>query len=300
MRHHTSFEQMLADYIPCEEIFIISAPQNQTVFPARFVTHSSVSGGVMVLNANGVELSFDVVGEGEPLLWLHGFMGAGCDWKHMFNAPPVGFQLIAPDLRGHGASTNPSGDFSFRDAAKDVAALLHHLGIPQVKAIGVSGGGIVLLHMATAAPDSIASMVIVSAPPYFPAQARAIMRQMSESLVAPAELEAMRQRHRGGDAQIRQLMAHARAFADSYDDVCFTAPYLATITAETLIVFGDRDPLYPTALSCELRAAIPRSHLWVMPNAGHAPVFAEHASHFTKTALAFLQGAWSQPGPPSR
>jgi pimeloyl-ACP methyl ester carboxylesterase len=243
----------------------------------------------MLLETNGVELHFDLIGEGEPLLWLHGFMGAGSDWQYVFTEPPEGFQLVAPDLRGHGGSSNPSGRFLFRDAAEDVRALLRHLGIPQVKAIGVSGGGIVLLHMATAEPDSMSSMVIVSAPPYFPAEARAIQRQMSRSMLTDAELESMRKRHPRGDAQISELIAQARAFADSYDDVNFTAPYLGRITAETLIVFGDHDPLYPVSLSFELRAAIPRSYLWVMPNAGHAPVFGEHAAAFAERALAFVR-----------
>jgi pimeloyl-ACP methyl ester carboxylesterase len=132
----------------------------------------------MVLEINGIDLNYEVAGDGEPLLWLHGFMGAGPDWKHIFDEPPAGFRLIAPDLRGHGASTNPSGEFSFRQAASDVRALLRHLGIDAVKAIGLSGGGITLLHMATAAPASIRSMVIISAPPYFPAEARAIQRQV--------------------------------------------------------------------------------------------------------------------------
>lgn len=243
----------------------------------------------MFLETNGVQLHFDVIGEGEPLLWLHGFMGAGADWQYVFTGPPEGFQLVAPDLRGHGASTNPSGRFLFRDAAEDVRALLRHLGIPRVKAIGVSGGGIVLLHMATAAPDTVSSMVIVSAPPYFPAQARAIQRQMSRSMLTDVELDLMRQRHRCGDAQISELIAQARAFADSYDDVNFTTPYLGTITAETLIVFGDSDPFYPVSLAFELRAAIPRSHLWVVPDAGHGPIFREHAAAFADTALAFVR-----------
>ncbi|HEX7019889.1 MAG TPA: alpha/beta hydrolase [Gemmatimonadaceae bacterium] len=243
----------------------------------------------MILETNGVELHFDLIGEGEPLLWLHGFMGAGSDWQYVFPEAPDGFQVIAPDLRGHGGSSNPSDRFLFRDAAEDVRALLRHLGIARVKAIGVSGGGIVLLHMATAAPDSVSSMVIVSAPPYFPAEARAIQRQMSRSMLTGVELESMRTRHRRGDAQISELIAQARAFADSYDDVNFTAPYLGTITAETLIVFGDRDPFYPVSLAFELRAAIPRSSLWVMPDAGHAPAFGEHAAAFAERALAFLR-----------
>ena len=63
----------------------------------------------------------------------------------------------------------------------------------------------------------------------------------------------------------------------AYDDVNFTPPYLGTITADTLIVFGDRDPFYPVSLGLELRAAIPRSYLWVVPNGGHGPVFGDAA-----------------------
>jgi pimeloyl-ACP methyl ester carboxylesterase len=111
-------------------------------------------------------------------------------------------------------------------------------------------------------------------------------------------MDLMRKRHRYGDAQIQQLFAQCRAFADSYDDVNFTAPSLATITAETLIVFGDRDPFYPVSLAVELRTAIPRSHLWVVPNGGHGPVFGEHAQPFATTALGFLRTAGSHSSQP--
>jgi pimeloyl-ACP methyl ester carboxylesterase len=79
---------------------------------------------------------------------------------------------------------------------------------------------------------------------------------------------------------------------DHYDDVNFTEPYLSTIRAETLIVFGDRDPLYPVSLAFDLRRAIPHSHLWVVPNAGHGPVFGETSPAFRAIALPFLRGAW--------
>lgn len=98
--------------------------------------------------------------------------------------------------------------------------------------------------------------------------------------------------HTHGDAQIRQLLAAVRGLADGHDDVSFTSPSLARITAETLIVFGDRDALYPVSLAFELHGAIPRSRLWVVPNGGHAPVFGEAAAQFASTALAFLRGAW--------
>jgi len=248
----------------------------------------------MVFEVHGIQLHWEETGEGEPLLWLHGGMGAGADWKYIFEDPPEGYRLIAPDLRGHGATANPSGAFTFRQCALDVLALVRHLGIPRIKAIGLSGGGITLLHVATLQPSAVESMVVISAPPYFPPEARVTMRQFSETAIGEAEMARMRQRHKYGDAQLRQLVSMARGFADSYDDVNFTPPYLSTIAAETLIVFGDRDPLYPVSLAIELRRAIPRSYLWVVPNGGHGPVFGNLAPQFRETALSFLRGEWRQ------
>ena len=246
----------------------------------------------MVLEVNGIALHWDEIGDGEPLLWLHGGMGCGADWRYIFKDPPAGFRLIAPDLRGHGHSTDPAGAFSFRQCARDVRALLDHLTIPRIKAIGLSGGGLALLHLATAHPSSIESMILVSAPPYFPEECRAMQRVFSEAMLGEAEMARMRARHVHGEAQIQQLFSYVRTMAETYDDVNFTPPYLATVTAETLIVFGDRDPLYPVSMAFELQRAIPRSYLWVVPNGGHGPVFGDAAPAFVSTALAFLGGRW--------
>jgi pimeloyl-ACP methyl ester carboxylesterase len=246
----------------------------------------------MVLDVNGISLHWEACGDGEPLLWLHGAMGRGDDWRYLFDDAPQGFRILAPDLRGHGASTNPTGTFTFRQAALDVLALLRHLGIARTKAIGLSGGGIALLHLATLEPGIVESMILVSAPPYFPEQARQFQRQFSEATVGPAEMERMRARHTQGEPQVQQLFTIARQFAERYDDVNFTPPYLSTITAETLLVFGDRDPLYPVSLAMEMQLAIPRSYLWVVPNGGHGPVFGAAAPQFVTTAMTFLRGDW--------
>jgi pimeloyl-ACP methyl ester carboxylesterase len=246
----------------------------------------------MVLGVNGIDLHWHESGDGEPLLFLHGGTGCGADWRHIFGEPPAGYRVIAPDLRGHGATANPPGRFTLRQCAADVLALLRHLGLTGVKAIGVSGGGIALLHMATIEPPAIGAMVVVSAPPYFPAQARALMRQFSLAALPDAEQARLRAVHVHGEDQIQQLVEMVHGFAASYDDVNFTPPYLATITAETLIVFGDRDPLYPVSLALELHSGIAGSYLWVVPNGAHGPVFGDAAPRFVATALPFLGGAW--------
>ncbi len=94
----------------------------------------------------------------------------------------------------------------------------------------------------------------------------------------------------GGDTQIRVLLASNKAFADSYDDMNFTPPYLSTIQARTLIVQGDPDPLFPLEVSVEMARAIPQSSLWIIPKGGHGPIIGEWWHEFVKAASAFLRG----------
>lgn len=251
-----------------------------------------------IASVNDLEMYYEIRGDGEPLVLLHGGGGVGANWELIFKAAPEGYQLVTPDLRGHGRTTNPSMEFTFRQSALDVFALLDQLGIERFKAIGMSMGAKTLLHMATRQPDRVAAMVLVSAAPYFPAQARSIMREISPDNRTDEEWRQMRQWHKHGDEQIRAIWRQASGFANSYDDMNFTAAYLSTITARTLIVHGDRDPLYPVNLATEMYAAIPRSYLWVIPNGGHGPIFGEHTGtgestrRFADTALAFLRDEW--------
>jgi len=225
---------------------------------------------------NGVRIYFEIHGTGEPLLLLHGFSGSGQDWLPTAAAWGPDFQLILPDLRGHGRSSILSKPFRHQDAATDMFALFDHLEIGACKGVGVSGGGNVLLHLATRQPERIKAMVLVSATPYFPAPARPIMSQYPDSL-PEEQREFLRRRHSGGDPQVRAILESTRSFATSYDDMNF-------------IVQGDRDPLYPVELSVEMAKAIPQSQLWILPNAGHGPVFGEKWPDFQKTAAAFLRG----------
>lgn len=245
-----------------------------------------------ILEANGFEMYYEARGHGEPLLLLHGGMGIGEDWRHVFPTDPPGYRVIVPDLRGHGRSTNPSKAFTFRQCASDVLALLDHLGIGRFKAIGLSMGAKALLHVATLKPDRVTAMVLVSATPYFPPPVRAAMSQFTQAsfeALGAAERQALAKRHLHGDEQIRQLYEMTLGFATSYDDLAFTPPQLGTIRARTLIVHGDRDPYYPVEMALALFRGIEASALWVVPYGTHGPIF-DASSPFAAIALSHLAG----------
>lgn len=250
---------------------------------------------------NGIEMYYETEGAEDPedpLLLLHGGLGCQENWAHAGRDHFAReYTLIKPDARGHGRSTNPARTITHRQCALDMLALLDHLGISRCRAIGLSMGGNMLLHMATLQPERIEAMVLVSATMHFPEQARAIMRQVPAAQdQPPQEWEIMRKRHKLGDEQIVALWDWARGMSESYDDMNFTSASLAKITASTLIVYGDRDFLYPVEMAVEMYRAIPRSALWVVPNGGHGPVFFEAAPMFARTALTFFRSSPNRPG----
>lgn len=230
-------------------------------------------------------------GEGEALLLLHGYTGASQDWAFCFDELASQYRLIIPDLRGHGHSTNPSGKYTQRQAARDVQALLDHLGIGGFQGIGLSGGGNILLHLATQQPERVEAMVLMSAVSHYPEQARQIMRSYTFEQVPDEERQRLRLRHPSGDEQIQELFRLGRAFAEQYDDMNFTPASLSTVTARTLLIFGDRDPLYPVSIALDMHRAIAGSSLWIVPNGGHVPGL---NAPFIASVLPFLRGEWKR------
>lgn len=244
----------------------------------------------MIATLNGIELFYETHGTGEPILFLHGGFGIGADFELLFDFAELGrrHRVIVPDLRGHGRSTNPSGNITLRQCALDVVALLDELGVDRCRVIALSLGAKTMLHVATLQPARVEAMVLAAATPYFPAEARQIMAAVSAKGPSEAEWAQARARHQNGDEQIRALWRMPRQLLE--DEHVFTPAELGTIRARTLIVNGDRDPLYPIELSLALYRAIPQSSLWVIPSSGHAPVFGRMRERFAQSALAFLHG----------
>ena len=240
------------------------------------------------VEVEGATIAYDVVGEGPPLLLLHYFGGCAESWRPHIADLARHYRLILPDLRGHGRSTNAAGAFTHRQAARDVAAVLDDLGLESVRAVGLSSGGMTLLHLATERPDRVEAMVLVGATTHFPAQARAIMARATRDGLSDAEWAEWGACSTRGDAQTAEVVGQFYRMQDSHDDMAFTAPHLATITARTLVVHGDRDEFFPVDIAAEMYAAVPDAALWVVPGGGHLPVFGDDAEPFRQRALAFL------------
>ena len=255
-----------------------------TTYAPRRTTHRGHT-----VEIDGIDLYYEEHGAGEPLVLLHGFGGCVQNWHPFLAGLSARHRLILVDLRGHGYSTNPGNTFTHRQAARDVSRLLEELGIGQFSAMGISTGGMTLLHMATSQPERIESMVLISATSHFPDQARAMMRRASFDSMPPQVQEMYRECAKRGDEQIRQLIAQFNAFQSNYDDMNFTAEVLSTITARTLVVHGDRDRFFPVEIPVGLYRAIPNAELWIIPGGDHAPIYDTPAA-FTATALRFLAG----------
>ena len=251
------------------------------------MTHTAARG--QTFSIGDIEMYCEEQGNGEPLVLLHGFGGSSRNWHPFADRLAERYRLILVDLRGHGHSTNPANGFTHRQAADDVLRLLDRLGIDRCSAMGISSGGMTLLHMATRQPKRVESMVLVSATSHFPAPARAIFRETSFDRMPPFVQAMYRECAPRGDTQIRQLVAQFKAFHDNHDDMNFSASNLETIEARTLVVHGDRDRFFPVDIPVDLYRAIPDAALWIVPGGDHVPIY-DPAVPFVATAMRFLDG----------
>ena len=234
-----------------------------------------------------IEIYYEEYGAGRPLLLLHGFGGCSQNWHPFTDKLSEQYRLIIVDLRGHGYSTNPENKFTHQQAANDMFLLLEKLGVNHFSAMGMSTGGMVLLHMATSQPSRIESMVLISTTTHFTDQARTIMRRASFDTMPQEVQEMYRECAKRGDEQIRQLITQFNALHENYDDMNFNAQSLSTITARTLVVHGDRDNFFPVEIPVSIYRSIPNAALWIIPGGDHVPIF-DAKVPFTSTAIQFL------------
>ncbi|MBC9795943.1 alpha/beta hydrolase [Sinomicrobium sp. FJxs] len=112
---------------------------------------------------NGLEMYYEVYGEGEPVILLHGaYMTIDLNWSQLIPVLSGNRKVIAVEMQGHGRTADIDRPFNYKDLASDIAGLLKHLDIDKADIIGYSFGGTVALKTAIDFPEMIDQMVIIS------------------------------------------------------------------------------------------------------------------------------------------
>ena len=251
-------------------------------------------------NVNGVELYYEVHGDGPPLIMLHG----GVDPSEFLGAPltemATSHQVIALHYQGHGLSKDSSRPWSYEAFADDVAALANHLGIRKASVMGYSSGALVALQVAIRHPQLVDKLIVVSggfrSDGYFPEVLQAFAQMPSAAAMIAADVSKSPLATRYPDVNWESMFRKTGELANQDYD---WAAAVRGIKAPTLLVFADADMLHPEHIvefykllgggqrDADLGGS-PRSpnRLAIIPNTTHRTILG--AAALTQFASEFL------------
>jgi len=252
---------------------------------------------------NGIDMNYEVHGEGEPILFVHGFPLSGEMWKSAASELKNSNKVIVPDLRGHGGSA-ATQDASMTDYANDLAALLDHLQETRPAIIvGLSMGGYVAMEFFRRHRARVRAMVLADtrAEADTPEAAKGRKDTSEKVLKDGSKVVA--------EAMIGKLFA-ADAPADmksKWQSIMAATPPTGTAAAllamagrpdstatlqsmavPVLVVVGDKDVITPPDCAQRMHAAAKNSQLETISGAGHmAPV--EKPAEFNRILKKFVE-----------
>jgi pimeloyl-ACP methyl ester carboxylesterase len=252
------------------------------------------------VEANGATIHYADHGGGAPLILLHGGLASGTQGQPLLPELADGFRVITPDSRGHGRSTNPSGELSYARIADDTAAMIAALGLGRPVVGGWSDGGQVALELGARHPDRASALIVGGAYPDFDAGGlrdahRKLLGADATGVPDLARLEAqlgewadeVKALHPGGAEQWQALVRQSAGMWLHYAGL--GQDRLDAITAPVMVLAGDRDELFPLELSVSLYRALPNAELAVCPWLSHdgpaperAPILASLIRDFAR------------------
>jgi len=124
---------------------------------------TDIKGAGEYAEVNGINLYFETLGTGRPLILLHGGLGSGEMFGPILPALADQHQVIAVDLQGHGRTADIDRPIDIRLMADDIAALIDHLGLDKPDVVGYSLGGGVAFFTAVKYPEKVGRLVMTSA-----------------------------------------------------------------------------------------------------------------------------------------
>ncbi len=116
----------------------------------------------MKIHANGINMSYELTGEGKCLVLIHGFSDNRTMWYNQVPEFSKQYQVLTYDVRGHGQTETPGGEFSMGLFADDLEALLRVLNIERACVLGYSMGGRIGLEFALKYPEKITGLVFAN------------------------------------------------------------------------------------------------------------------------------------------
>ncbi len=124
---------------------------------------ATTTGAGEYAEVNGIRLYYERIGDGSPIILLHGGLGSGEMFSPVLPTFADHHEIILVDLQGHGRTADVDRPIDVRTMADDIAALIAHLGLDHPDVVGYSLGGGVAWHVAFRHPEVIRRMVTASA-----------------------------------------------------------------------------------------------------------------------------------------
>lgn len=260
----------------------------------------------MYANLDKMKLAYTDQGKGMPVVFLHAFPLNRTMWGPQIAACSAQYRAIAVDLRGHGESDAPPGQYSLTDLAADVNALLDQLAIPQAVLVGLSMGGYVLFAFYRQYRRRVKALVLADTRAAADSEeVRASRMQMiqaanTEGAGPIAEIMLTRLLSPAGQQNpelvqavrsqiltipVRTITRDLVAMAERPD----SSSMLKEIVCPTLVIVGEFDQGTPPSEARRMAEAIPGARLEIIPAAGHLSNL-EQPEAFNRALLSFLQG----------
>lgn len=233
---------------------------------------------------NDIQMYYEIYGEGEPLILLHGGLGNTGYWEKQVPVFSEKYKLIVIDSRGHGRSTCTEQPIGYSLMASDVMALMDYLGIEKASILGWSDGGIIGLEMAINHPERLHKLIAYGAN-YTTSGVRADIGEDEtfNTYIAKACEDY---------PKLSPDPSQWDAFLENIDHMWasepnFTPEQLNKINIPILVLDGDDDEAIYTEHTKKMAGLIPTAKLLLIPGTGHFAMW-EKPEEFNQIVLDYL------------
>jgi pimeloyl-ACP methyl ester carboxylesterase len=238
-----------------------------------------------VVRANGLEIAYERVGEGPPLVLVHGAAADARMWRPQLAALGDEFTVVAWDEPGAGRSSDVPADFGLRDYAECLAGLIDALGLGPAHVAGLSWGGTVAQELYRHHPELVATLILADTYAGWKGslpedEVRIRVEGVRQMLAAPvAEFDPTLPGLFAGDPPAESVALMEEMDTDVRPESMRTAvlvmaevdqrDLLPRIAVPTLLIWGELDARSPLGVARQFEQAIPDTKLVVIPGAGH-------------------------------